>query len=1183
MKKVIYSIFILLSLVGVSAKAQVFWTETFGNGCTQGNLANGAIATASNGAWAVTNLAVPVANGPAANEWFISATEQGALIGNCGGNGCGGLDDRTLHLGPNTGATIDIGASYLPGAASQTNKRAESPIINCAAVTSPIQVSFKFLQQGIPASDFAELWYFDGITWQMLTVIAPNNPTCAGLGQWEFFAFGLPLTAIGNPNVRVGFRWQNVDLAGAVPGIVVDDVQLTTMTINTQSVIPCPQQTVAASVGNNAVGVTGYTWTSVPNTVTFTPNNASPTNVQYPAAGSYTLILFGSTLPGGFPTATAVTVVNVNPVLTLTVAPLSQTVCPGANATITATGANTYSWSVNAGPPIGTGSTAVVTSAVAGTSVYVVQGELGMCLSNSVLATVVYSNVPITLTVTPPSLSVCPGSAFTATASGANTFTWSIPGNPTLTPTGAVLSHTASTTLGSSIYTVTGTQGGCNGTGTLNVTSQNVGLTLTLTPSAATICPGNTITLNASGANSYTWTPPATLSSSTGVTVDAFPMTTQVYNVLGEAGGCTGNAQITVSVIPGPALNINNTANAVCTGYTSTITATGAMSYTWTGTTFTGSINQPSVSVGSGTYVVVATSTAFACPSMSTIVINTLSPLNVVVGQSSFSTCIESNSPKFSKPVLLTATGGSSYNWAPCTGGYLSICIGNTTIARPVTTTQYTVTAFTSVCSGSAVITVTVIPQTTIAVVPPQPITCEGSCFNFTVVNTATMLPLPYTYSWTVPNEVAGSVDNELAAKVVACPSVSATYSVEMRDANLCVTEQRLVTTTIIPNPMTAVSIPTINGIPTHTLCYVGNIVDITTNTLTLTAANINPTLQAGVVPTYTWYAISTPTNPIENDGSIITPTSNAVVIITPPTKLPSVRTYTVRSGFNGIPGCFAEDTISVRVIDCRRVTRVTFTTSVPNDTICTKQCITFTNTTDAGEPQDVKWTFLGGAPLTSTLQAPTVCYNLPGNWNVFLEVDNQYGPPVKTGINGYIKVVDVPNTTIIPPGMTSSDTTIRFGMSVQLEGSGAQSYAWGPNYMISNIIGPKTTVSPHQTTQYILTGFNSAGCASNDTINVIVIEDCGQVFVPNAFSPNNLDNPENETLKVYGYCLETMTFQVFNRWGQKVFETTDQKVGWDGTFNGEALNTGVFVYRLEGKGYDGKAYSMKGNVTLIR
>jgi gliding motility-associated-like protein len=88
-------------------------------------------------------------------------------------------------------------------------------------------------------------------------------------------------------------------------------------------------------------------------------------------------------------------------------------------------------------------------------------------------------------------------------------------------------------------------------------------------------------------------------------------------------------------------------------------------------------------------------------------------------------------------------------------------------------------------------------------------------------------------------------------------------------------------------------------------------------------------------------------------------------------------------------------------------------------------------------------------------------------------------------------------------------------------------------------------------------------------------------MFVPTAFSPNK--DGINDVLYVRGVCLETLNFLVFNRWGQKVFETTDINKGWDGTFNGQEMNTDVFVYRLEGKTYDGKGFSSKGNVTLIR
>lgn len=1191
MRKIIYSLLVFSGLLAFEAKSQVFWTEDFGFGCNGGQLATNPAVASPNGLWSVTLLTAPVLNSANANEWFISGTEDGfPTVGNCGGNNCTN-NNRTMHISSNISPNIDIGAAYVP--TELTNKRAESPVINCTGF-SGIQVSFKYLIEGLPGQDFADFWYFDGgtATWTNLGLInpPPTNTTCPTVGEWAFASFGLPPSANNNPNIRIGFRWVNQNAAGANPAIAIDDIELSAMTITLQTTVPCPQQTITANVLNNAVGVSGYTWTSIPNTLTFTPTNAVPTTIQFPPSAvptQYTVVLLGSDLPGGAPTATAVSIVTVNPQLPVFANPISQTVCPGATATITASGANTYTWSegVN-GPAIGQGSVIVVSCPTPSVVSYFVQGELGMCLSNSVISNVTYSNVGITLTITPQSVTICPGNTVQLTASGANNYTWTIPSS-TNAPVGAVITDTL-TTNGVYNYTVNGVSGGCSGTGTVDVFVQNIPITtMTLATTHQSICAGSQVTLTAGGAANYTWipVPAAVISSSTGASVETSPTVTTVYNVIGEAGGCTGTSVITVTVVPGPPLNVLTTANAVCTGYTSTLTATGGMSYSWSGSTFTGSINQPSLSAPSGTYIVVATSTMFACPAIQSVVIGTMSPLNIGVSQSQFTTCIANNEPKFSLPVVLNATGGSAYTWAPCLGGYLSICIGNSVVARPITSTQYTVTGYSSVCSGTALVTVTVVPQSTINVQPPMPIMCIGSCINFSVINTNSVLPKPYTYSWTVPFHVPTSIDNILSPTVVACPTVNATYTVEMKDFRNCVTEPAYVSTTVIPQPITSVAIPTINGIPTNSVCFVGDQVGLSTNTLVLTAvnSNTNPALLPGVVPTYTWYNSSTPTNSLNNNGAILTPTSAPSISITAISKLPSVQTYTIRSSFNGVKGCFAEDTISVRVVDCRRVTLVTFTTTTANDTICTRQCVTFTSTTDAGEPQTFTWTIPGGAPNVSYMQSPTICFNLPGKYNVILAVDNPYGPAVQSGTLNFIKVVDVPNTTIIPPGQTLSDTTIQFGSCVTLQGSGASTYQWGPNYNISNIFGSSTKVCPHKTTQYILTGYNSAGCASNDTINVIVIEDCGEMFVPNAFSPNGQDHPENEKVKVYGYCLETLTFQIFNRWGQKVFETTDQSVGWDGTFNGEDLNSGVYVYRLEGKGFDGKGYSFKGNITLIR
>jgi len=61
------------------------------------------------------------------------------------------------------------------------------------------------------------------------------------------------------------------------------------------------------------------------------------------------------------------------------------------------------------------------------------------------------------------------------------------------------------------------------------------------------------------------------------------------------------------------------------------------------------------------------------------------------------------------------------------------------------------------------------------------------------------------------------------------------------------------------------------------------------------------------------------------------------------------------------------------------------------------------------------------------------------------------------------------------------------------------------------------------------------------------------------------------------------MDFKVFDRWGEKVFESTDPTVGWDGIYRGKAADTDVFVYYLNAEDYNGLKVELKGNVTLMR
>lgn len=1179
MKRIIYSCFLFVALILTkSSFSQVFWTETFGSGCNGGQLAAGTIATPTNGAWAVTVLATAPGNGATANEWFISATENGNAIGACG-SGCG--TNRTLHVGSNlVPFLIDPGAAYLAGAGANTNKRVESPVINCTG-SNNISLSMKYLTRGVAAIDFAQALYFDGAVWNTLGTMAITSASCLPQGAWSPYIIALPASANNNPNVKIGFGWQNNDPTGADPSIAVDDITLSkvsALTITT-AVTACVNQTVNASVTATLAGATSYTWVSSPAGAIFAPTTGTSTTITYTAAGTYSIACVGlNPLPVG---SSNTIIVNVAASPIIIVAPPSQTICAGGTATITASGATTYTWSTAA-------TTSVITSSPAASTNFTVVGSANGCNAAASASVVIGANLSLTAGASSPS--VCSGSAVTLTASGATTFTWVAPPSTTLSTTSSAIDNpTVATT-----YTVFGTTGACAGSQTVLV-GMTTGLSLTVAASSATVCPGQTTTLTATGGVNYTWTPGASLSTASGSITNASPNTATTYTVTGDnGGGCIGTAQITINMGSSPPMGILATASAVCTGFTSTLNATGATSYTWSGTTLTTSVVQPSISVGPGSYTVFG-STGVGCNSFSVITINLSPPLNVQVTQSSFTTCMASNFPQqFSKPVTLNATGASVYNWSPCIAGYMTFCIGPTITVRPPTSTCFTVSGSTSVCSGSAVVCVTVIPQFTMAVTPIQPIICLGDSITLTTTNISTLavLPIPSAtntngYVWTEPvNAPPPSINNPLSGTVIATPLNTCTYTFEIYDARACVSLPRLITVTVLPRPLTSIAIPIINNVATNTVCFVGNVPGAPDNTITLIGNNNNVGLPFGVVPTYTW--ISQYLQPPCNQLSILTPANSNSIIVNAPCRLPQLSTYSLISGYNGIPGCRRDDTVTIRAIDCRPVRQIQFTTATPNDTICSRTCVTFLNMTDtmAGGPQTYTWTFPGGAPATSSLTNPTICYNLPGVFNVILKVANPYVIPVGSSLiayrNRYITVVDRPNVTIIPPGQYVSDTIVRFGQCIKLTGSGASTYSWDPNYNLTpKITVTNVTVCPQNTTRYILTGWNSKECFSSDTINVIVIEDCGEMFVPNAFSPNN--DGANDVLYVRGLCLETLTFMVFNRWGQKVFETTDKNKGWDGTFNGDLMSTGVFVYRLEGKDYKGKSYSMKGNVTLIR
>lgn len=158
------------------------------------------------------------------------------------------------------------------------------------------------------------------------------------------------------------------------------------------------------------------------------------------------------------------------------------------------------------------------------------------------------------------------------------------------------------------------------------------------------------------------------------------------------------------------------------------------------------------------------------------------------------------------------------------------------------------------------------------------------------------------------------------------------------------------------------------------------------------------------------------------------------------------------------------------------------------------------------------------------------------------------------------------------------------YDVNLTSEGANIVSYSWSPGATIDSPSAQNTLANPRDQTVFRVDVVDSNGCPGSDTTIVYVRETICRdpfIYVPNAFSPNG--DGDNDLLFVRGNNLTEMYFAVYDRWGQLMFETRDQSEGWDGTFQGQALDPAVFAWYLEGLCDDGFEIFLKGDVTILR
>jgi len=175
-----------------------------------------------------------------------------------------------------------------------------------------------------------------------------------------------------------------------------------------------------------------------------------------------------------------------------------------------------------------------------------------------------------------------------------------------------------------------------------------------------------------------------------------------------------------------------------------------------------------------------------------------------------------------------------------------------------------------------------------------------------------------------------------------------------------------------------------------------------------------------------------------------------------------------------------------------------------------------------------------------------------------------------------------------VPVLTASQDTVIDAGTSLILNASttlGDLEWSWTPTNQgtILNCLNTPCSsveVNPLISTIFTVTASSAAGCSVSESVSVLLNLEDG-IGVPNSFSPNG--DGLNDLLFVKGQNIVEMDFKVYNRYGELVFETSEQTIGWDGNFKMKEEKDATFAWMLRYKLLDGRSGDMNGNVTILR
>jgi gliding motility-associated-like protein len=282
---------------------------------------------------------------------------------------------------------------------------------------------------------------------------------------------------------------------------------------------------------------------------------------------------------------------------------------------------------------------------------------------------------------------------------------------------------------------------------------------------------------------------------------------------------------------------------------------------------------------------------------------------------------------------------------------------------------------------------------------------------------------------------------------------------------------------------------------------------------------------------------------------------------------------YIVRLILNDTSYCNNPDSISYTL----RVNPLVVAQFETPDKGCAPYDAVFNNTSLAGET--FFWDF--GDGTTSTEEYPVHTYQVAGAYTVRLTATDTRTCNVTDDTSMVITVYERPTASFSFRPITPeiNKPTIFTNNSI-----GGVRHIWyfgdGDSLETNSMNDVSHQYNVTDSFTVMLVTFNVAGCPDTAYQRVAALID-PLLDVPNAFTPGRFGR--NSTIKVEGYGIVRMSWKIYNRWGQKVFETNDRKLGWDGKKDGQVLPLDVYTYTLDVEFFDGKKSRKTGDITLIK